>query len=94
VAIRRNFFIEELAECPALTRLAAKAFLDTDNTMGLLARYGRDVAGALKVWDPTAAANRGRPSSCPALTQISELTLADQTLAQEVGSVAHSRVRP
>jgi serine/threonine-protein kinase HipA len=50
--LRRNFFEEVLAEGRIRDRLAESARLDPDNTVGLLARYGRDVAGALEVWDP------------------------------------------
>ncbi len=50
---RRNFFEEILAEGVARRSLAANARLDESNTMGLLRRYGRDVAGAVQVWDPS-----------------------------------------
>ena len=51
------------------TLTPAKAFLDTDSTMAFLARYGRDVAGALKIWDPTAA---GEPRTQPKLVLVRE----------------------
>lgn len=51
--MRRNFFEEVLAEGGIRAQLASRARLDNDNTMALLARYGRDVAGALQIWDPT-----------------------------------------
>ena len=51
--IRRNFFDELLPEGRARTRLAGNARLAPDYTIGMLARYGRDVAGALAIYDPT-----------------------------------------
>lgn len=51
-ARRQNFFEEILAEGRIRERLSANARLDADNTIGLLKRYGRDVAGAVQIWDP------------------------------------------
>lgn len=51
---RRNFFAELLPEGDARERLANEARLRKDDVMGLLAAYGRDVAGAVQIWDPTA----------------------------------------
>ena len=51
-ALRRNFFDEILPEGRARKRLAGNARLAPDYTIGMLARYGRDVAGAVKIWDP------------------------------------------
>ena len=59
--IRRNFFDELLPEGRARTRLAGNATIAPDYTLGMLARYGRDVAGALKIWDPTAAGEPREP---------------------------------
>jgi serine/threonine-protein kinase HipA len=50
-ARERNFFEELLSEGAVRTQLAANARLDANNTVALLARYGRDVAGALQIWD-------------------------------------------
>lgn len=47
----RNFFEELLSEGAVRTQLAANARVDDNNTVALLARYGRDVAGALQIWD-------------------------------------------
>lgn len=65
LANRRNFFEEILAEGTARTRLADIARLDDDNTLALLRRYGRDVAGALQIWDPTDPAEPRTPSTAP-----------------------------
>lgn len=48
---RRAFFEEVLAEGGVRRTLAENARLDPDNTIGLLARFGRDTAGALQIWD-------------------------------------------
>ena len=48
-ALRQNFFEEILAEGRIRERLGRNVRLDTENTMGLLHRYGRDVAGAVQI---------------------------------------------
>lgn len=60
-AVRRNFFDEVLPEGRARARLAGNAKLAPDYTIGMLARYGRDVAGALKIWDPDEAGDPRTP---------------------------------
>lgn len=49
---RRNFFHELLPEGRMLRRLAQEARVPSGDVIGLLRSYGRDVAGALQVWDP------------------------------------------
>ncbi len=49
---RRNFFRELLPEGRMLKRLAQEAKVSESDSIGLLRRYGRDVAGALQIWDP------------------------------------------
>src|SRR5690606_36146476 len=49
---RRNFFQELLPEGRMLNRLAQEAKVSGSDTTGLLRRYGRDIAGALQIWDP------------------------------------------
>ncbi|MCL2849689.1 MAG: HipA domain-containing protein [Micrococcales bacterium] len=51
-ARRRNVFAELLPEARTLARMAADAGVADDDVIGLLRAYGRDVAGALQVWDP------------------------------------------
>lgn len=48
---RRNWFSELLPEGNQYDYLLAQGGLRRDDTPGFLARYGRDVAGALQVWD-------------------------------------------
>lgn len=49
---RQNFFRELLPEGRMCTRLAAQADVAEHDVIGLLRAYGRDVAGALQIWDP------------------------------------------
>lgn len=56
----RNFFAELLPEGRMRTRLAQTAGLQEFDVIGLLRRFGRDVAGALQIWDPQAP---GEPKS-------------------------------
>lgn len=72
-ALRQNFFEEILAEGRIRERLGRNVRLDTENTMGLLHRYGRDVAGAVQIWDP---ADPDEPRT-PALSPVSERRVAE-----------------
>ena len=66
-ARRRNFFAELLPEGTALDNLAAEIRVSTDDTVALLAQFGRDVAGAVQIYDPEAP---GEPR-IPALASMS-----------------------
>lgn len=79
-AVRRNFFDEVLPEGRARTRLAGNANLAPDYTIGMLARYGRDVAGALTIFDPTAP---GEPRT-PRVEPIPDTEVRD--ILEKVGS--------
>ena len=48
---RRNFFHELLPEGITRSSLAEQAKVDQGDTLGLLRRYGRDIAGALEIFD-------------------------------------------
>ena len=48
---RRNWFAELLPEGDQYDHMLAQGGLRRDDTPAFLARYGRDVAGALQVWD-------------------------------------------
>lgn len=65
VARRRNFFAELLPEGDLLADLAAQARLPEYDVLGLLAHYGRDVAGALQVYDPAAPGEPRTPFTSP-----------------------------
>lgn len=64
-ARQRNFFEELLSKGSVRSQLAANARLDDSNTLGLLTRYGRDVAGALQVWDPADPLEPRTPETRP-----------------------------
>jgi serine/threonine-protein kinase HipA len=69
---RQNFFRELLPEGRMLTRLAQQAGLAEQDVIGLLRAYGRDVAGALQIWDPAVP---GEPKQ-PALEPLSSTEVA------------------
>jgi serine/threonine-protein kinase HipA len=58
---RRNFFTELLPEGPALEQLARQSRVPPQDTIGLLRRYGRDVAGAVEIFDPESDFEPPRP---------------------------------
>lgn len=62
---RQNVFRELLPEGRMLTRLAQEAGVAERDVIGLLRRYGRDVAGALQIWDPDVPGEPKRPSLEP-----------------------------
>lgn len=71
---RRNYFDELLPEGVTRQRLAERARVSTTDTLGLLAAYGRDVAGAVQVIDPAAADALEVPRARPLTTaQIVDL---------------------
>jgi serine/threonine-protein kinase HipA len=70
---RQNFFRELLPEGRMLTRLAQQAGVAEQDVTGLLRAYGRDVAGALQIWDPDVP---GEPKQ-PALEPLSGAGVAD-----------------
>jgi serine/threonine-protein kinase HipA len=70
---RRNFFAELLPEGNALENLANSARVDTTDVPALLESFGRDVAGALQIYNP---ANQGEPRT-PSKEQVSNLEIAD-----------------
>jgi serine/threonine-protein kinase HipA len=62
---RQNFFRELLPEGRMLTRLAQQAGLTEQDVIGLLRAYGRDVAGALQIWDPGVPGEPRQPALEP-----------------------------
>lgn len=68
-----------LSEGAALAAMAARAGVATDDTFGLLARYGRDVAGAMVIFD----AESGLPPRRPGIERYSDDELADTVLTLE-----------
>jgi serine/threonine-protein kinase HipA len=74
---RQNFFRELLPEGRMLSRLAQESGLEEYDVIGLLRNFGRDVAGALQIWDPDVL---GEPKQ-PALEPLSTTGVANM-LAQ------------
>src|ERR1700722_8352410 len=70
---RRNFFHELLPEGRMLTRLAQQAGVLEQDVVGLLRTYGRDVAGAIQIWDPDIP---GEPKQ-PAVEALSDAGVAE-----------------
>ena len=62
---RRTFFAELLPEGRVLTRLAAAIDTREHDVVRLLAAYGRDVAGALQIYDPGRPGEPRTPHTTP-----------------------------
>lgn len=62
-AARQAFFAELLPEGRMLTRLAREARVSEHDVIGMLSRHGRDIAGALEIWDPTAPGEPRTPTT-------------------------------
>lgn len=60
---RQAFFRELLPEGRMLTRMAREAGVAEQDVIGMLRRYGRDVAGALQIWDPDVPGEPRHPST-------------------------------
>lgn len=70
---RQTFFRELLPEGRMLSRLAQEAKVPEQDVIGLLRAYGRDIAGAVQIWDPDAA---GEPRS-PGREPLTEAGVAE-----------------
>ena len=86
---RRVFFDELLPEGAARQRLADRARVTPMDTLGLLAAYGRDVAGAVQVIDPTAA-DAADPPRARALSTADIVDLLDDVAAFPLGNAPMS----
>lgn len=84
-ARRRAFFDELLPEGAARQRLADRARVATTDTLGLLAAYGRDVAGAVRVIDP-GASDAAAPPRARALSTPDIVDLLDDVAAFPLGN--------
>ncbi|MFD6448256.1 type II toxin-antitoxin system HipA family toxin [Promicromonospora sp. NPDC060204] len=62
---RQNFFRELLPEGRMLSRLAQNAGVAEHDVVGMLRQYGRDIAGALQIWDPEAPGEPKIPATEP-----------------------------
>jgi serine/threonine-protein kinase HipA len=77
----RNFFAELLPEGAMLTRLALRARANEQDVISLLSHYGRDVAGALQVWDTNEPGEPRSPYSTPVTGGELEVLLSDTSIA-------------
>lgn len=83
---RQNFFRELLPEGRMLTRLAQQAGTSAHDVVALLRAYGRDVAGALQIWDPDVPGEPRTPAVEPLtprgvadlLTEVTSFPLANK----------------
>lgn len=66
---RRNWFEELLPEGDQLAYMLAQGGIQRGDTLSFLARYGRDVAGALQVWDLDDPTEPLTPSVSPVSTK-------------------------
>jgi serine/threonine-protein kinase HipA len=62
---RRNWFSELLPEGDYRSYLASLAGISAQDTLGFLARFGRDVAGAVEIWDGNERAGSAEPYTEP-----------------------------
>lgn len=62
---RQAFFHELLPEGNMLTRMAQEAGLQEQDVIGMLRTYGRDIAGALQIWDPDVPGEPKQPAIEP-----------------------------
>lgn len=88
-ARRRNYFAELLPEGRVLSDLAARARLRETDVVGLLARYGRDVAGAVELYDPDAPGEPRTPRATPLTDQQVGALLRD-TRGMPLGNSPYS----
>lgn len=88
---RRAFFEEVLAEGGVRRTLAGNAKLDADNTVGLLARYGRDTAGALQIWNEADPAEPRTPEAQP-VTDTDVKRMFQEVKASPLGNSGRRRV--
>jgi len=87
-----------LPEGNALVHFAQQAGTDPDNLYGLLAAYGRDVAGALIIGDPSVRADpRSRPVDAAEIRgrlQLADSRAAPLGVADHMHSVSLAGMRP
>lgn len=82
---RRNFFSELLPEGRILTNLAAGIGAREHDVITMLSHFGRDIAGALQIWDPDRPGEPRRPHAS-ALTVAEVGGMLRDTLAEPLGN--------
>lgn len=76
---RRNFFGELLPEGDQLEFMLAMSGLRRHDTLAFLARFGRDVAGALQIWDTDDPTEPHTPKARPLSDEDVQVLLTDRT---------------
>lgn len=74
---RRNWFAELLPEGDQLDHMLAQGGLLRGDVLGFLARYGRDVAGAVQLWDVDDPTEPKSPSTRPVAEEEVRALLED-----------------
>lgn len=78
---RRNFFAEMLPEGRVLTNLANTIRASEHDVINLLAHFGRDVAGAVQVYDPELLGEPRKPHTTKlTVRKVSDLLLNTQKM--------------
>ncbi|MGH1524038.1 type II toxin-antitoxin system HipA family toxin [Leifsonia sp. L25] len=70
---RRNYFAELLPEGDLYTYLRGQAGIENGDTIAMLAQYGRDVSGAIQIYDPD---RPGEPRT-PFATDVDDARIGD-----------------
>jgi len=86
-ARRRNFFAELLPEGRMLSNLASNIRVSEQDVIGLLTHFGRDVAGAIQIYDRERPGEPRNPFITP-LTDGDVATLLTDTAASPLGNSA------
>ena len=82
---RQNFFRELLPEGAMLRHLAERAQVDEHDIIGFLRTFGRDLAGALQIWDPDLPGEPLTPSVAP-VTDAGIAAMLDEVRRDPLGN--------
>ena len=82
---RQNFFRELLPEGAMLRHLAERAQVDEHDVIGFLRTFGRDLAGALQIWDPDLPGEPLTPSVAP-VTDAGIAAMLDEVRRDPLGN--------
>ena len=82
---RQTFFAELLPEGDMLTAVSQESNVERFDTIGLLGRYGRDVAGAVQIWNPDAPGEPKTPGVVP-VDDSGVAELLDNVLSNPLGN--------
>lgn len=83
---RQNFFNELIPEGRNREYIASQAGIEYGDVLGILTHYGRDIAGALQIWDPSLPFEPRNPSTEPVSGEQIAAMLTDMA-AMPLGNV-------